>query len=751
MLLGICAMHGLSYLPVALLCALAACVAAVVWIFGNGRQLLIGACLFGFAWSAWHANAAMHDRSAFTVDPIDHEIAGCVLDLPRHQDRSTSFLFTITQAAQTQELLGKTVRLRWFSSEAVNLYAGSCWRFSARLKRPRGLLNFNGLDAELSAIHQGIDGSGYVREVQEQLADKNTLNRLRTQLSKHIDTIAPNPGKRFVKALVIGDTRDMTDSDWNLLRASGLTHLFAISGFHVGMMALAGVLIARIIYFACPGLGLRLPRVQAQSLIALAFAVVYAALAGFSLPTVRSLIMIAVVLLTILSRRRSSGLQILSLALIAVLLADPLSVLAPGFWLSFGGVACLIWMMPRAGLSSMLWQWLKAQWIILLLLGPLTLWFFAELSLLSPLINLIVIPIVTLIVIPLSMLGLCVSTLSASAAALIWAASGAIMQSVMSALNILADYVALSLHGSPTSLGLVLCALAASTVLLLPVQRAHKALLPLLFLPLIWPADQRPVHSEFDVEILDVGQGLAVVVRTREHTLVYDAGAAVHQGFDAGRAVVIPALLADGERVTRLIISHDDNDHAGGMQAVRERFDGALVLAAPESKLIRDAVCNDSTQWQHDGVSFRFLHPALFFPYMGNDSSCVLRISSTAGSVLIPGDIGRAVEARLVRQNRHGLVSDLVLVPHHGSAGSSSPEFIDAVSPRWAVATAGHSNRFGHPRADVRERWQAGGADWLETAQSGGLSLSFKADRAPTLRSARQQRARWWREPPGRD
>ncbi|WP_345785170.1 MBL fold metallo-hydrolase, partial [Stenotrophomonas sp.] len=188
--------------------------------------------------------------------------------------------------------------------------------------------------------------------------------------------------------------------------------------------------------------------------------------------------------------------------------------------------------------------------------------------------------------------------------------------------------------------------------------------------------------------------------------------------------------------------SHTDRDHAGGLGAVRRAFPQATVQAPPGA-LQSAAACHAGQHWDWDEVRFQLLHPAPGSAYDGNASSCVLRIETQHGAVLLAGDIGHREEAALLRDSAGMLRADVVVVPHHGSAGSSSPAWVQAVSPRLALVSAGHGNRFRHPRPEVVARWQAVGAEVLNTAESGALRV-WLGPQGLQVREQRLFERRWW-------
>jgi len=287
-------------------------------------------------------------------------------------------------------------------------------------------------------------------------------------------------------------------------------------------------------------------------------------------------------------------------------------------------------------------------------------------------------------------------------------------------------------------------ALAGVSWLLLPRGAGARLPAALLCLPLLWPARDRPQPGEVELLVMDVGQGLAVWVRTHRHRLLYDAGPAADGGFDAGERVVVPTLHALGEDgLDRVLLSHGDRDHAGGMPAVRRAFAEPPLLAPAGAVPGAAWPCHGGEAWRWDGVAFTVLHPAAGTRYAGNASSCVLRIQTDHGALLLTGDIGANEEAQLLASSPGLLRADVALVAHHGSAGSSSAAWVRAVSPRLALVSSGHGNRFGHPRGEVVQRWRLAGAEVLGTADSGALRVWLGAE-GLQVREQRLFERRWW-------
>lgn len=718
-----------------------------------GRWRWAGALLAGFALCGLHATASLDGQLPAAHARGDFSLTGRITGLPASEPRRTRFEFRVHDDPALPDFLrGAKLRLSWYDNEWADepsrrheVQPGAEWRLQLRLRAPRGLRNPGGFDAERHALAARIAATGYVREpaTAVQLAPARGLDAWRDRTAQRIAAAVPGPASRYVRALALGDTRALTDTDWELLRATGLTHLIAISGFHVGLVAGAFALLGAAFWRLVPALGLVVPRPQAAALAAFAGALGYAAVAGFALPTVRTVLMIAVAVGARLWRRPLRIAESLALAAIAIVLVDPLALLSAGFWLSFGGVAWLLWCLPQAGRRPVR-DFLSAQWVATLGLLPLGAILFGQASLAGPLANLVAIPWWSLVVVPLSLLGTALEALQAGWGGGAWRLAAAAFELSWPLFQRLGESpLALWSLPEPAWFALPL-ALAGAFWMLLPRGTPGRPLALLLWLPLLWPDRHLPRPGEVELVMVDVGQGTSVLVRTAGHALLYDMGPAVRDGWDAGERAVVPALMALGvRRIDTLVVSHADSDHAGGLDAVRRRFPGARLLA-PESASIPGASgCLAGSGWQRDGVRFRFLHPPLHFPDLRNESSCVLRIETAHGALLLPGDIGEAVEERLVGRTPDDLPAEVVLVPHHGSRHSSSAGFVAATGASLALLSAGHGNRFGHPDAAVVARWARGGTRVLGTPEAGAVRL--RLTRAGLhVEAERVRRRRFW-------
>ncbi len=752
LLAGTLVVHLLPSLPPAALSASVAAVCVAVALV-SPRTRLVAVAMLGFAYAAWHADRSLALRIPHALEGVDLDAVVEVADLARDAPDATRFDARVIAARHGDapiEIGGK-VRLAWYGRRDA-LIPGERYALVLRLKRPRGVVNPGGFDFERFALERRYAATGYVRGTTDALAFRDdaigaasTIGALRTAFSAALrERYDGDTRGALLAALAVGDQSGIAECDWNVLRATGTAHLIAISGLHVGLVAGFGALLARLLWRAAPALALHVPRRRIEALTALVCAWAYSMIAGMSLPVQRTLAMIAVVLLAVWLRRALAPAQALALALIAVLALDPLAPLAAGFWLSFVGVAWLVYCLGgRAPRPSLLREFTRAQAAMALGLLPLTVWFFQQSALAGPLANAFAVPWISFVVVPLLLVALLAWLVAPFAFGAIADLAALATDSVWRLLVPISRWPWAEAGFPEPTLVATALALLGAAVLLLPRAVPGRALGAVLLLPLVLPQLDRPAAGQFDVRVLDVGQGLAVLVTTAEHALLYDTGPRFRSGFDMGDAAVVPALRALGvARLDRLVVSHGDADHAGGADSVV----AALAPASRDDARVGTR-CRAGDSWIWDDVTFEFLHPAPTFPELGNDSSCVLRIASGRAVALLPGDISAIVEEWLVRELGDRLHATLLVTPHHGSATSSSDAFVATVAPRVAVHSTGNRNRFGHPARAVAARYRAHGTLALDTSRDGAIHARLDpAGGLGLLDRAREEGAQYWRE-----
>ncbi|SEE39467.1 DNA internalization-related competence protein ComEC/Rec2 [Pseudomonas anguilliseptica] len=700
------------------------------------RSYPVALFLFGFTWACVSAQWALDDRLARQLDARTLWLQGQVVGLPEVGEGVVRF--QLEQVASRRDKLPARLRLAWYDGPAVR--AGETWRLAVRLKRPHGLVNPQAFDYEAWLLAQRIGATGTVKSG-ELIAPASGSGAWRDRLRQQL-LAAPAHGREgALAALVLGDDSGLSTADWQVLQNTGTVHLMVISGQHIGL--LAALLYGLVAGLARWGFWPRSwPWLPFACAMAFAGALAYGLLAGFEVPVQRACVMVGLVLLW-RWRFRYLGVWLpLLMALLGVLLGEPLASLQPGFWLSFGAVMLLILIFSgRLGVRPWWSTLLRAQWAMAIGLLPLLLALGLPVSASGPLANLVAVPVVGLLVVPLALLGMLLLPLPGVGAALLWIA-GWVLDLLFSLLTQLALWLPAWLPSALPFWAWLLVALGA-LVLLLPAALPMRSLGGLLLLPLLFSPQQRPEHGLAEVWMLDVGQGLAVLVRTQTHALLYDAGPRFGE-FDTGERVVLPSLRAlDVRALDLLLISHADNDHAGGATAikrglpVRQVFSGELDKLAPS---LQAQACASGQHWQWDGVQFSTWRWASAID--GNQASCVLRIEANGERLWLTGDIDSHAERALLNS---GLVmpAQWLLAPHHGSRSSSSAALLAKVRPTAALISRGAHNAFGHPHAEVVERYRALDARLYDTVEHGAVRIRLGAfEPAQGLR----YRARFWRE-----
>jgi competence protein ComEC len=753
-LFGCTAIQACAWLPPwqwSMLAAFVALAGIVALPWRPARHIAV--CGLFAAWAAMHGARGVAARLPAEEEGRDVVVTGQVVDLPRVRGGDAAFLFVPESMGGAPPRSRGTLRLTWYRTTVT---PGPCerWRLTVRLRRPRGSVNPGGGDAERTALQRGIIATGYVRAAPDngRIGPGRCVDAWRDGIARALDTHLGTEDSRILKALAVGDTRGLEAADWDIARATGVSHLIAISGFHVGVAAGGGVLAVRLFFAWWPVLGLWLPRQIAQAVLGMFVAGGYGLLAGLGLPTVRTLLMIGVVVLAGMARRRAGGMSLLALAMLAVLVFDPLAVLSAGFWLSFAGVGFLVCCVaPRSrGLAGWLGELLRAQAAMSIALLPLSLCLFGSTSLMGFVANLVAAPLVSFVVVPLTLLGCLLLPLPSIAVPLL-AGSAWLLGHLWHVLAAMATVPGAQLSVAESGILPVVLATIGALWLFMPSGVPLRGYGALLFLPLLLPVRDMPKAGACRVWILDVGQGLAVVVRTRHHTLIYDTGPAFGGGRDAGTGIVLPSITALGlGPVDTLVVSHGDIDHAGGASAIVARYPKARRLSGEPGRLaFRAEQCNPDDDWSWDGVSFHFIEVprAAQGKTASNDRSCVLAVEGFEGRFLLTGDISDKAERRMDHEALRSGLPTVTTVAHHGSNHSSNVLWLRAVQPELAIVSAGWRNRFGHPHASVLARHEDAGANVLNTARSGAILIDMPRDGAPhVVKEWRRPAGRYWRE-----
>lgn len=720
----------------------------------------------GFLWAAACAQWRLADALPAQWEGRDITVIGVVSSLPQAYERSLRFEFNVEEVLTADARVPRHIVLSWWGSAArddraatlPDIHPGERWQLTVRLKRPHGLANPHGFDYEAWLLEQGMRATGYVRpksgarRLQAMVHEPAYwVEALRERMRERIQSVLGDaPVAGVIAALAMGDQRAIPPEQWQVFTRTGVNHLMSISGLHVTMLSGLAFALVNFFWRRSARLTLALPAVKAAAVAGLLAAIAYALLAGFAVPAQRTVFMLAVVAMALWSGRATAAGPVLATALLVVLIIDPWAVLAPGFWLSFGAVAVIMLVsVNRLHQPHWIVTWARVQWAVTLALVPALLAMFQQVSLVSPIANALAIPLVSLVVVPLALAGTVIpvdAILQLSHWIMAWCAQ------VLQWLSALPD-AAWEQHAPPA--WAVIAAMAGAVWLLLPRGFPARWIGVFAFLPMLLIVPAPPGEGVLRLTVLDVGQGLAVVAQTKNHALLFDTGPAFGPSADSGNRVIVPYLRAAGiKRLDRMIISHDDLDHSGGALSVLQAVPvgemltslpdmDPLVLLAPDEQR-----CRAGQQWIWNDVRFDMLAPeAAEDAAKPNDRSCVLKITTAGGSVLIPADIERRAERVLLATVPELLRSDVLIAPHHGSKTSSTAEFVQAVAPRAVIFPVGYRNRFRHPHADVVARYRQIGSALYRTDDGGAIGLELKAGQALRLSRYRDHYVRYWHAP----
>ena len=716
--------------------------------------------LVGFSWGVLvgvsHGHSLLDDRLPTYCVGQSLEVEGQVASLPSQRAvpgigiRQT-FRFRVNSIAPAECAAPRYVLLNYYG--ARRMVPGDFWRFPVRLKKPWGLSNPGGYNGQAWLVQAGIHATGSVRlsRPHEYLGRglSGTHHRLRQRIATRIESLGLKPDIAAVlRAVTVADKSAIDEPLWSLFQQFGINHLLVISGLHVGLVAgmgyLFGAALVRLFVRS------RYSGACVPGLCALLAAFLFAALAGFSLPAVRALCMLACVLTAVWSGRLTIAWSHLLLAALVVLLLNPLAAIGSGFWLSFGSVAGLLWYLCWRRSVGRGRAVVGTHAYMALLMLPFGAFFFQGASLVGALGNLIMIPLVGWIVVPAALAASASYLLELPFETVLWRCAAWPLEQILPLGAMLADrggsWIYLSRNTVLPAMVLALCGIG---LLVVPAAGWFRMLSVLLFLPVLLPDKpngQTPLQKT-EVTVFDVGQGTAVLIRAGSHALLYDTGGGQREGPNIATRVILPLLESEGVNVLdTLIVSHPDLDHSAGQQAViatvsvqRLRYGGVPAQTLPGLP----CVAGEAWHWP-GGPTFQFLSPAVAIPLKRNNASCVLMVRVGGSRLLLPGDIESVQERALVEYWGRGLDADWLLAGHHGSQTSSSWPWLKFSSPSTVIVSSGYANRFGHPHEDIVVRYRALDIQVLETWRAGALRLEFSPTQAPTFTLWRDKKRRYW-------
>lgn len=732
---------------------------------------LLIAVLLGFFWAATVASLRLADALPAEWQNKPIELVGVVASVPTLTEQGARFNFTVERVTTKNAVVPKHISLSVYrkrdyltqvqdGSQFLDYQPGQRWRLTAKLKRPHSVQNPHGFDFESWSLAENIRATGSVKGKPTMLdafvwQPQYVVERIRQLVKLRIaNVLADKPYNGVIQALVMGDDSQISVQDWQLFLRTGITHLMSISGLHITMLSGLMFMLVSFVWRRIPHFANQIPTRKAATFAAVITALAYGLVAGFSVPTQRTLYMLMVFGVALWSGRQFAITQVLALALLIVVFIDPWAVISAGFWLSFGAVALLSFAMgARVAQPHWLKVAVRTQWAVTIGMLPLLLIMFHQASIISPLANAVAIPLISFFVTPLALLG--------SFLPIDWPLHLAyyLLDYCVVFLRWLNQLPVAVWQQHAPALWTLVPALLGVVWMLLPSGWPMRWLGVFGLLPMLLIQPVRPMHGDMKVTVLDVGQGLSVVVQTSQHTLLYDAGAKFNQQSDAGSRIVVPFLQGEGvQKLDGFIVTHDDNDHSGGMASVLALMPvGWFASSMPDTTLIpintEQMKCYAGQSWHWDGVDFEVLHPSLqnyeYSEIKDNDRSCVLKVTSASGSLLLTGDIERRGESVLLAAHQDSVLlkSDVLVVPHHGSKTSSAPDFIEAVAPSIAIFTVGYLNRFKHPRPEVVARYQTIDSKIMRSDYHGAVTLSFHKTQSSAqieVNAWRNQQKRYW-------
>jgi len=742
-LAGILAVQQLTALPGLAWLIVGVCGIAVLARLRWWKVLFL---LLGLLWAIVFAQFRLNERLPEHLAGKDIQVQGYIADLPEHEGNHLRFNFKVVKSEIT---VPNKVRLTWYYPDQV-IKAGEEWQFTVRLKPPHGNFNPGGFDYERWLFVEGIGATGYVRPmpVPKLLGTGSVhtdLSVWRQYIAEQLtQTLANTSNLPMIKALTIGDGDSLSPEQWEIFRKTGTTHLMVISGSHIGLVA--GLVYLLTIRLWARAAIMRWSPQKVAAITALLVGIVYAGLTGFSVPAQRAMLMIAVAMIAVVKQRNTQPFLILAIALASILVVDPLVVLAPGFWLSFIAVSLIIYAIAgRLGKPGFWGSGIKINWVTSVGLSPLLLFFFQQVSLISPVANLIAVPVISLAIVPLALLATLVMLIAPGVAEKLFIPVDFSLQGLWWVLVKLAESPWSTINHTQPSWWALGFAVPGVLLMFAPKGMPSRWLGLVMFCPLVFTETSKIGQGAVKLTLLDVGQGLSAVVQTANHTLVYDTGAKFSSSSDSGQSVVLPFLRNEGvEKIHSLIVSHGDNDHIGGVGSVMKGIKVEKLLTSVPQQLgeFTPDQCEAGQSWEWDQVSFKILSPRMGNYPSDNDNSCVLQIQSQQGSALLPGDIEAGAESWLVATYGNQLKSDVLISPHHGSQTSSTPLFLNAVNPTVVLIPAGYRNQFGHPHQDVLKHYQDFGIRWFNSADAGAIKVNL--DKQLEVHSWREVEGKYW-------
>jgi competence protein ComEC len=710
-----------------------------------GKYQHLGCFMLGIVWmaSVGHWQYTLQLSSEQTSQPV--QIIGKVSSLVI-ADQNIRFNLNVTQIDHQHLFFDRTFRLSW-RDPLWQVQQGQQVKLLVKVKPPHGLANEAGFNYQQWLFSEGITATGYVKpHVDNQLlVDIKTIRQALLNKMLAFDL----PHSSWLAALTFGFRGLLQPQDWHLVQKTGVAHLIAISGLHLALVAslsyvliawMGGGLISR--FHSLHYINLH----KVAMLLTLFSTFAYSALAGFGLPTLRAWLMLLLFSTFFLRNKHLGTKSLILLALTGFVVLFPLSIFGLSFWLSFAAVIiiCFVfwrWPVKKDGFSLMalLSGMLKVQVCLTVMMLPLVAWQFSYISTVSPAVNLIAVPIVTMVLVPICIMAVICLALKPD-----WALELFSVADLLVSYGLIFLDFALKLDGAYFNLAVFPPLVWFSVFLFvlcgcLPSFWLNKKYLCLFLLPLASYV-LSPQTNTWQIDILDVGQGVSVLISKNNRVIIYDVGASYPSGFNMADSVLLPILQARGlSKVDLVFISHGDNDHAGSLPQLLKGIQVTQVLTNQDS-------CQQGLDMDWQGLSIKALWPDNALKYNNNNGSCVIKISDMSHSILLPGDIDKSIERQLFDLHPEQLQADILLAPHHGSNTSSSLDFIQTVSAKYVIFSQGFMNRWRFPRQEVVDRYLSYKPVLLSTSSSGQVSfqIEYNSTAAITVKTFRKDIYPYW-------
>jgi competence protein ComEC len=755
---GIYLTSWFTFLPAQGWSYVAAALIALLIISKRRPCFILALFIMGLLWGVEYGHRLLDHVLPPTFEGVELWLEGEVTGLPKgfraRGQSGIQFDLKIKDSACRKEGAGcidtlNKVRLKWYNEQII--IPGQHWRLLVKLKRPYGLANPGSPNFQSYLMAQGLSATGYVREHNDNYLLPRisySIDRYRWQaLEKLEHLLASAEHSAILKALLLGDRRSISREQWDLFTHTGIVHLMVISGLHIGLMATLGFWLGHILSLLLSSLFNNVQARQCSAVMATVFAVTYSAAAGFSLPTQRAVIVVLVVMAGAFFNRELRASHTLSVALALCLLIDPLAPIGLSFWLSFCAVVIILYSLTgKITQASKAYRLLFMQLAIFIGMVPVLGLLLGFVSLISPVCNLVLVPIFSIVVVPLNAFAALLSLLNVDWAISIWLGLDQTLQWIFSGLLWIDSFSReWQLEFLDLSVAKLLLSSFAIVILLAPKGFPAKYLALFLLIPLFIPSVKTVREGTAQITVLDAGQGLSIVVKTAKHSMVYDVGAA-SSDFSIAQSVVFPYLKHNGiKQLDKLIISHNDNDHAGDWRYLASRLVIGSIDRGESFNGINKSTCVAGQRWNWDGVQFEYLSPLnSLIDRAGNNRSCVLKISVNEHAALLTGDIEREVELSLVKKYGKLIKAELLIAPHHGSKTSSSWPFIRTVDPDYVIFATGYRNAFSHPNSIILARYMSLPSETYNTASTGAITFILNKNGVQKKQLFRDSYPRYW-------